>query len=64
VPLRGAVASPDGLQVMVVRQQAQDAPNLDAAGELSHQDESEIYHHFELNYVAPDTSSGRRLAER
>lgn len=64
VPLVGAVASPDGLQVTVSKEQVQDAPNLEAADELEQQDESELYHHFELNYVPPDTPSGRRLAKR
>ena len=32
--------------------------------ELSRSDESALYHHYELNYTAPDTESGRRLARR
>ena len=27
-------------------------------------DESRLYHHYELNYTAPATESGRRLARR
>ncbi len=32
--------------------------------ELSQADESALYHHYELNYTAPNTESGRRLARR
>ncbi len=64
VPLQGAMASPDGLQVRVSKEQVQDAPNIETEGELEQHDESELYHHFELNYVPPDTPSGRRLAKR
>jgi PRC-barrel domain len=64
VPLQGAVASPDGLQVGVSKEQVQDAPNIEPEGELEQRDESELYHHFELNYEPPDTPSGRRLAKR
>jgi hypothetical protein len=64
VPLYGAVASPDGLQVSVSKEVVQDAPNIEADDELGQPDESELYHHFELNYVPPNTPSGRRLAKR
>jgi len=64
VPLQGAVVSPDGLQVRVSKDQVQDAPNIEAEGELQQRDESELYHHFELNYEPPNTPSGRRLAKR
>lgn len=64
VPLGGAVASPDGLRVPVSKELVQDAPNIEGADELEQHDESELYHHFELNYVPPDTPSGRRLAKR
>ena len=64
VPLLGAVVSPDGLQVRASKEQVQDAPNIEAEGELQQQDESELYHHFEVNYEPPDTPSGRRLAKR
>jgi hypothetical protein len=29
--------------------------------ELSHADESVLYHHYELNYTPPNTERGRRL---
>lgn len=65
VPLVNMNVGPDVLQVAVSRGQVQDAPNIELRGEeLSQADESALYHHFELNYTAPDTESGRRLARR
>jgi uncharacterized protein YrrD len=65
VPLGGITAGPDQLQVAVTKQQVQDAPNLAQHGEeLSQEDESALYHHYELNYTPPNIESGRRLARR
>ena len=65
VPLGGIKVGPDDLQVAVSRQQVKDAPNIEQHGEeLSQADESALYHHYELNYTAPTTESGRRLARR
>jgi uncharacterized protein YrrD len=65
VPLGGIAVGPDQLQVAVTKQQVQSAPNLQQHGEeLSQEDESALYHHYELNYTPPDTESGRRLARR
>jgi sporulation protein YlmC with PRC-barrel domain len=65
VPLGGITVGPDELRVPVSREQVRSAPNLELHGEeLSQADESALYHHFELNYTAPDTESGRRLARR
>jgi hypothetical protein len=65
VPLGGLKVGPDDLQVAVSRQQVKDAPNIEQHGEeLSQADESALYHHYELNYTAPNTPSGRRLARR
>jgi uncharacterized protein YrrD len=65
VPLGGIKVGPDELQVAVTKAQVQSAPNLEQHGEeLSQEDESALYHHFELNYVPPSTESGRRLARR
>ncbi len=65
VPLGGLTVSPDALQVAVTKAQVQDAPNLAEHGEeLSQDDESALYHHFELNYTPIATESGRRLARR
>jgi len=65
VPLSGMTIGPDNLQVTVTRDQVKDAPDIETEGEeLSQADESALYHHYGLNYSAPDTESGRRLARR
>jgi hypothetical protein len=65
VPLGGITVGPGELRVAVTKAQVQDAPNIAQQGEeLSQEDESALYHHFELNYTPIDTESGRRLARR
>ena len=64
VPLTGATASPDGLKVAVSKQQVKDAPNIDQGGELSAQEESDLYRHYEVAYTPGTAPSGRRLARR
>src|ERR1700729_505973 len=63
VPLGGIQIGPDDLQVAVTKAQVRSAPGIEMHGEeLSQDDESTLYHHFELNYAPPETHSGRRLA--
>ncbi len=64
VPLQGATASPDGLQVTVSKEQVRDSPEVAPGGELDQHREGELYHHYSLNYTPPDSESGRRLARR
>jgi PRC-barrel domain len=65
VPLTGITIGPDNLQVPVTKAQVKSAQNIALqGGELTQADESALYHHYELNYTAPDTQSGRRLARR
>ena len=65
VPLSGIHVGPDDLQVEVTKDQVRSAPDIEMHGEeLSQEDESALYHHFEQNYTPPDTESGRRLARR
>ena len=65
VPLKGVTIGPDDLQVTVTKDQVEDAPNIETEGDrLSQEDESSLYHHYELNYTPPSTESGRRLARR
>jgi hypothetical protein len=65
VPLGGITVAPDQLQVAVTREQVRSAPNIEQHGDgLSTDDESALYHHYELNYTPPATESGRRLARR
>jgi sporulation protein YlmC with PRC-barrel domain len=65
VPLSGIQIGPDDLQVAVTKEQVRSAPDIEVHGEeLSQDDESALYHHFEQNYTPPSTESGRRLARR
>ncbi len=65
MPLGGITVGPDGLRVVVTRDQVQEAPNIELKGEeLSQADESALYHHYELNCTPPAIESGRRLARR
>jgi uncharacterized protein YrrD len=65
VPLAGITIGPDSLQVPVSKEQVKDAPNIETEGDqLSQADESDLYHHYQLNYTPPNTESGRRLARR
>jgi hypothetical protein len=65
VPLAGVVVGPDELRATVLKDQVTSAPDLDLHGqEMSRADESALYHHFELNYTAIESASGRRLAKR
>lgn len=65
VPVGGIKVAPRELQVPVTKRQVRSAPSIAQHGEeLSKADESALYHHYELNYIAPTTESGRRLARR
>jgi hypothetical protein len=65
VPLIGITIGPDNLQVPVTKALVKSAQNIALqGGELTQADESALYHHYQLNYTAPDTQSGRRLARR
>lgn len=65
VPLLGVEVGPDELRAAVLKEQVKSAPDLDLHGqEMSQADESALYHHFEMNYTAIESDSGRRLARR
>jgi sporulation protein YlmC with PRC-barrel domain len=64
VPLSGAAASPDGLKVAVSKAQIKDAPNMDQGGELSQNEEADLYGYYELTYSPASNPSGRRLGRR
>jgi len=65
VPLIGVTVGPGSLQVTTTKEQIKSAPNIALEGaELSGEDESTLYHHYQLNYTPSDTASGRRLARR
>jgi sporulation protein YlmC with PRC-barrel domain len=65
VPLSDMILGPNDLQVSVTKSLVKDAPNLELQGDaLSQEDESTLYHHYQLNYTPSETPSGRRLARR
>ena len=65
VPLGDVTIGPDNLQVPVSSEQVKGAPGLAGDGdELSQQDEAKLYGYYKLDYAAPKTKSGRRLARR
>ena len=65
VPLAGVEVGPDELRVTVLKEQVKSAPDLDLHGqEMTQEDESALYHHFEMNYTPIASESGRRLARR
>jgi len=52
VPLSGIQIGPDDLQATVTKDQVRSAPDIELHGEeLSQEDESALYHHFEMNYI-------------
>jgi uncharacterized protein (TIGR02271 family) len=50
VPIRDASREGDDLQVPVEKAQVKDAPSIEADGQLSQQEESELYRHYGLDY--------------
>jgi hypothetical protein len=65
VPLVGVEVGPDELRAAVRKERVKSAPDLDLHGqEMSQAEESALYHHFEMNYTAIASDSGRRLARR
>jgi uncharacterized protein (TIGR02271 family) len=50
VPLRGAAPTGEDVRVEYTKDQVKDAPSVDADGELSHREESELYRHYGLEY--------------
>ena len=65
VPLTDMILGPNDLQVSVTKSLVKGAPNIELQGDaLSPEDESALYHYYQLNYTPSDTPSGRRLARR
>jgi hypothetical protein len=62
VPLAGASAGQDHLQVTAGKKLVKDAPSIEPDGELDSGQEPEIYAHYGMSYEAKP--SGRRLARR
>jgi hypothetical protein len=65
VPLVGVTIGPSSLQVTATKEQIKGSRKIARAGQdLSTEDESALYHHYQLNYSPTDKQSGRRLARR
>jgi uncharacterized protein (TIGR02271 family) len=62
VPIRDASRDSDGIHVPFEKSHVKDAPGIDPDGQLSQQEESVLYRHYELDYG--DSSSGSGLDER
>jgi len=58
VPLQGASQDGDTLQVPYDKAQVKDAPKVDPDGELSQEQESELYAHYGLDYSKSRSDSG------
>ncbi|MGY1839325.1 MULTISPECIES: PRC-barrel domain-containing protein [unclassified Modestobacter] len=60
VPLTGATVSPEHVRVTVTKDLAKHAPAIDTDGELTAEQEPEVFEHYSLPY----TPGVRRLARR
>ncbi len=58
VPLQGASEDGGTLRVRYDKSQVKDAPKVDADGELSQEQESELYRHYGLDYGESRSDSG------
>src|SRR3954449_10442346 len=58
VPLRDASEDGGSLRVPYEKSQVKDAPKIDPDGELSQQQESELYRHYGLDYSESRSDSG------
>ena len=64
VPLAGAAPTGEDVQVQHDKDRVKDAPNIDADGELSQQEEQELYAHYGLDYSENRSGSGLPEGER
>jgi uncharacterized protein (TIGR02271 family) len=64
VPLAQAQDMGDSVQVPYDKQQVTDAPSMEAGGQLSQDDEAELYRHYGLDYSEHRSDSGLPAGER
>ncbi|MBO0829516.1 MAG: PRC-barrel domain-containing protein [Streptosporangiales bacterium] len=64
VPAADVTPSPDKLTVAWSQEDTGNAPTTKPGEELSAGDEERVFRHYGMDYVAPDTASGRRLVRR
>jgi uncharacterized protein (TIGR02271 family) len=58
VPLQAASPSSEGISVPFDKATVKDAPKIDPDGQLSHDEEAELYRHYGLDYRERHTGSG------
>ncbi|MBA2624456.1 MAG: PRC and DUF2382 domain-containing protein [Acidimicrobiia bacterium] len=58
VPLQGASTTDDGITVRWDKAQIKDAPRAEPDGDLSQDEEAELYRHYGLNYSEAPSDSG------
>jgi uncharacterized protein (TIGR02271 family) len=58
VPLVQAQSAGDSVQVPYHKDQVTDAPNMEAGGQLSRDEEAELYRHYGLDYTESRSDSG------
>jgi uncharacterized protein (TIGR02271 family) len=58
VPLSGATREDDALRVPFEKSHVKDAPNMEADGQLSDDEEARLYRHYGLDYDAPVADAG------
>jgi uncharacterized protein (TIGR02271 family) len=58
VPIRGASATGDAMQVPYDKAKVKDAPKVDADGQLSQSEESSLYRYYGLDYSEARSDSG------
>jgi uncharacterized protein (TIGR02271 family) len=58
VPLKGATATGEDVRVAYANDQVKDAPSIEADGELSKQEETELYRHYGLEYSQVGSGGG------
>jgi uncharacterized protein (TIGR02271 family) len=64
VPLAGAQTTGDSVQVPYDKDQVNDAPGMEADGQLSQDEEAELYRHYGLDYSQHRSDSGLAAGER
>ena len=64
VPLAQAQDTGDSVQVPYDKQQVTDAPTMEAGGQLSQDEEAELYRHYGLDYSEHRSDSGLPAGER
>src|SRR3954452_22805754 len=64
VPLREASPSGEGIGVPFDKATVKDAPKIDPDGQLSHDEEAELYRHYGLEYRERQTGSGPSHGDR